>query len=285
VKETSPPVNDDEKYMKEALSEGKKEWRRSKIMIVGEGRAGKTALANSILGRAYENFDSTIGINEFTCSIGYANVGEGKAANGLDEKNWKELKDQKKLKELEGALASMIFDQKTNKIKNYHNKKMTAEDVDGMIKRLKGGYLEGETHGITEMRHELNTGNEAVATGRLPALNSVRNRNEQGLNGLTEKKDIQRQGSFSHDSQTRGKVEDNHSVIPPSSEIDTSLVMRYLGEQSKIESKFIISVFDFGGQSVFNVIHPFFLTSFGVYVITFNMEWLCSSADSAIRED
>jgi septin family protein len=60
--------------MKDALTQGKKEWRRSKIMIVGEGRAGKTALANSILGRSYENLDSTIGINEFTCSIGYMRV-------------------------------------------------------------------------------------------------------------------------------------------------------------------------------------------------------------------
>ncbi len=40
---------DDADYMKEALSQGKKEWGRSKIMIVGEGRAGKTALSNSIL--------------------------------------------------------------------------------------------------------------------------------------------------------------------------------------------------------------------------------------------
>ena len=33
------------------LNEVKKELRRSKIMIVGEGCAGKTAFANSIIGK------------------------------------------------------------------------------------------------------------------------------------------------------------------------------------------------------------------------------------------
>ncbi len=44
-----------------ALQYGKKEWLRSKIMIVGEGRAGKTALANSITGNQFEQTTSTIG--------------------------------------------------------------------------------------------------------------------------------------------------------------------------------------------------------------------------------
>ena len=36
-------------------------------------------------------------------------------------------------------------------------------------------------------------------------------------------------------------------------------------------------MFDFGGQSVFNVIHHFFLTRYGVYTLLFNMEWLVNS--------
>jgi serine/threonine protein kinase len=284
-KETSPLLTDDEKYMKEALSEGKKEWRRSKIMIVGEGRAGKTALANSILGRAYENLDSTIGINEFTCSIGYANVGGRNAANGLNEKNWKELKDQKKSKELEGALASMIFDQKTSKLKSHEKKKkLITEDVDEMIKRLKGGYLEGETHGVLEIKNELTAEEETVVIDRLPALKTIRSLNEKESKESSHAKQQKATKQQESSSHSGGKVE-SHSFIPHSSEIDTSLVMKYLGEQSTTESQFIISVFDFGGQSVFNVIHPFFLTRFGVYIITFNMEWMSSSADAAVREE
>ena len=46
-------------------------------MVVGEGRAGKTALTNSIIGKPFVETSSTIGINEFTCDIKYASAGAG----------------------------------------------------------------------------------------------------------------------------------------------------------------------------------------------------------------
>jgi hypothetical protein len=43
---------------------------RSKIMIVGEGRAGKTALTDSIVGKPFrETLPSTIGIEELSCEV------------------------------------------------------------------------------------------------------------------------------------------------------------------------------------------------------------------------
>ena len=57
------------------IIQGFKKWERSKIMVVGEGRAGKTALTNSIIGRPFVETSSTIGINELTCDIKYASAG------------------------------------------------------------------------------------------------------------------------------------------------------------------------------------------------------------------
>ncbi|KAJ1430248.1 hypothetical protein B484DRAFT_395990, partial [Ochromonadaceae sp. CCMP2298] len=57
-------------------------------------------------------------------------------------------------------------------------------------------------------------------------------------------------------------------------EVDNELVAKCLSEGIQTESKLILSVFDYGGQSVFNVIHHFFLTRYGVYLLVFNMEWL-----------
>jgi GTPase SAR1 family protein len=272
---------DDEKYLTEALSLGKKEWKRSKIMIVGEGRAGKTAFANSILGRAYEDMDSTIGINEFTCSIGYATVES-------NEHRWKELKNQKKSKELESALASMIFDQKVSKPLNPI--KTISWDIDQKPQKLKGSSMEGENCEVSSPESEssvmitkfekIPNDNAAIAqTSDSPAaktfiLNKAQNSTPVTISHTREKESI----------ETTIDKFFNH-FPPQSKEIDSSLVMKYLGERSMIESKFIVSVFDFGGQSVFNMIHPFFLTRCGVYVITFNMEWLASSADLAIREE
>jgi GTPase SAR1 family protein len=201
-------------------------------MIVGEGTAGKTALANCILGRAHEDPKSTIGINEFTCSIGFANVGE-ELGQGSGEKSWTELKEQTTEKELERAVARILFDR---------------------TKRKK--------------------------------VNRVGTIGNNGINGslgenTSEVLKVTEEVASEMDAQPLDEYETLHT--PHSSEVDSSLVMRYFGEQSTVDSKFVISIFDFGGQSVFNVIHPFFLTSSGVYLLTFNMEWLSSSASSVVR--
>ena len=38
-----------------------KKWQQARVMLVGEGRAGKTAVANSISGKGYQDTHSTIG--------------------------------------------------------------------------------------------------------------------------------------------------------------------------------------------------------------------------------
>ena len=58
---------------------------------------------------------------------------------------------------------------------------------------------------------------------------------------------------------------------------DEALVMKCLENNVALDSKYKISLYDFGVQSVFNVIHPFFLTQFGVYLVAFNMEWMLGS--------
>ena len=77
------------------LARGGSEWRRSKIMIVGEGRAGKTALARSVIGEPFEETDSTFGIQQLTCVI-------NQVATGGDG-SWKQ--SQGRNKEYEAALA------------------------------------------------------------------------------------------------------------------------------------------------------------------------------------
>jgi GTPase SAR1 family protein len=58
-----------------ALAVGEKEWNRSKIMLVGEGRAGKTALAKSFMGLPFEHTESTCGIEQFRVEVSHAVVG------------------------------------------------------------------------------------------------------------------------------------------------------------------------------------------------------------------
>ena len=99
--------------VQEVFALGKKAWGRSKIMIVGEGRAGKTALSNSIIGKAFTETDSTVGINGLTCDIKYATTNLIKDDREEGEGgSWSEY--IKPIKELEAALAKMIVDKKKN---------------------------------------------------------------------------------------------------------------------------------------------------------------------------
>jgi hypothetical protein len=67
-------------------------------MLVGVGRGGKTALANSIIGRSFADTNSTVGINQVTCDVKFASIGGG---------DWSEY--AKPSRELEAALAQMIM--------------------------------------------------------------------------------------------------------------------------------------------------------------------------------
>ena len=60
-------------------------------MIVGEGCAGKTAFANSIIGKTFEETESTVGIDTFLCSVTHA------ALSKSDGRNVKRLKRSMKM--------------------------------------------------------------------------------------------------------------------------------------------------------------------------------------------
>ncbi len=76
-----------------------------------------------------------------------------------------------------------------------------------------------------------------------------------------------------------GQMASSHNNIQKvvSPNVDDELVMKCLSDNVNLDSKYKIALFDFGGQSVFNVIHPFFLTQYGVYIVVFNMEWILGS--------
>ena len=58
--------------------------------------------------------------------------------------------------------------------------------------------------------------------------------------------------------------------------MDEEYVQRTIGEIRSEGVGLVVSIHDFGGQRVFDVIHSFFLGPNGVYVVVFNMEWMLS---------
>lgn len=65
------------KALEDALSSAKGPWRRSKLMVIGQGRAGKTATVRSLLGQKFlEEWNSTVGA-ELTQTKTRAGKGKG----------------------------------------------------------------------------------------------------------------------------------------------------------------------------------------------------------------
>jgi GTPase SAR1 family protein len=67
----------DAAVMRRALEEGAKSWNRSKVMLVGQWEAGKTYLADAMMGNEFSDNTRTRGINKFSLDVNFAQVDAG----------------------------------------------------------------------------------------------------------------------------------------------------------------------------------------------------------------
>ena len=186
------------------INEVKKELRRSKIMIVGEGCAGKTAFANSIIGKKYEETESTVGINTFLCSVTHA---------ALSKSEWK--KCEKIEKEYENAIAEHLSFMKEVDIEDDH---ITQQESSQIVER-------------------------------------------KDRNGLDTRMAL-KSDAYAVDHQGGGETASDHSKGDSSTDgidqssnakVDEDMIVKYLANHVEIGPNILISIFDYGGQTVFNV--------------------------------
>ena len=192
-----------------SINEVKKELRRSKIMIVGEGCAGKTAFANSIIGKKYEETESTVGINAFLCSVTHA---------ALSKSEWK--KCEKIEKEYENAIAEHLSFMKEVDIEDDHITQQEYSQIVGNKDR---------------------NGLDTWMAGKFSALKS---------------------DAYAVDHQGGGEAPLDHSMGDSSTDdidqssnakVDEDMIVKYLANHVEIGTNILISIFDYGGQTVFNV--------------------------------
>jgi GTPase SAR1 family protein len=311
--------------LKEALKEGTKEWRRSKLSIVGEGRAGKTALTNTIIGRGFSETNSTVGINQLTCDVRQVRA----SASGQDEAEWSVA--HRSERELETALAQMVAEQKRRHAQGRGKlKASSALDIRSYLKEQD----EGRRHRVDReavQEHLFKTAaapatlqpskpaaasavtsggawapkQHGSATAAAPVVGAWTPKKKAEYESApapvhvsTSDPDIHGMGILGHGlsglfahKEDGGLHSSSHREIssgPTSLQegADEGMVMKALANIQDDDSGLMISLFDFGGQSVFDVIHHLFLTRNGVYALVFNMEWLVTEGpakDKALR--
>jgi GTPase SAR1 family protein len=225
-------------------------------MIVGAGRAGKTAFTRSMIGEAFdEHLQSTIGINAFSCDIQEMGAMESlrtreeRGEEGDKDNNnnkWEKYEERTKL--LEGAIAR------------------------GVKEKEKGNPMEMKSKPLKPF--------------------TVRNRNmdtpsqlESSSIALSEQDNSTRNTSDTRMEEEIYFDENDLSKEITSAETNSEEIVRCLADNVKLaHSKYIVSIYDYGGQSVFNAIHPFLLTKYGVYVIVFDMRELVNNNEKDREE-
>ena len=108
----------------QAVQRGRKLWNRSRMLIVGEGRGGKTTLMQQLLGQDFQMTPSTRGITKdlFDLTVSQLqNYGMG---------DWQPGEEPEK--QLEAAIASMLLGDETQQ-QELRKDKMTVPSSDSSI--------------------------------------------------------------------------------------------------------------------------------------------------------
>ena len=233
-------------------------------MIVGEGRAGKTAFSNSIVGKPFTNTESTIGVHNFTCDVNFASLGKGQ---------WAPC--DKPVRELELAIAEGLSSTASSSSPHLHEQvdlcsflqnernieQQRKDQVVDTAQQTRGAVSATGSSGSSQA-----TSKDASKSGGADSLTKI----SAGSSTNKPVSDL----SVSSASQHKPDVATKLQPAPRTLEVDNELVAKCLSKSIENGRNLIISVFDYGGQSVFNAIHNIFLTKYGVYTVVFNMELL-----------
>jgi GTPase SAR1 family protein len=274
----------------QALQQGSKPWKRSKFSLLGQGRAGKTAFANAIAGRPFEETTSTVGINQLTCDVKHIQASSGA---GQREREWSEC--TKNLREFEAALAEMMA-RRQRAAKGKEGGAVGDEGtVGGGDIRAYMETLSDESRTITVAQSEdadppvseavegetLAAEVKAAPIAKAPATPKPVQAPRAG--NFRPSESVPAAAQKPRVANTAAEVLSAAPSAPFKPEMDEEMVMKMLATMQDAESGLLISLFDFGGQSVFEMIHHLFLTRNGVYALVFNMKWLLTEGPAKER--
>jgi GTPase SAR1 family protein len=215
----------------------------SKISVIGQGRAGKSTLINSILGHEFKELNSTVGVNANMYEVNQRYIQGGQSSGS----EWKEYNPQD-MGVLDEARAVMI------------------------AKVMKHGALDKkDVSSILDSEHVL-----AIDSGEVDGSRNISGASVTAFpdlsHGLTSEQSALK--------DTSCKIIETQSLIPvtasdrPTKEVDAALVQRFLDTGLDHSESLRLLLEDFGGQDNFYELYSILFSEFAMYIIVFNMEWL-----------
>jgi len=250
------PLSVAQSAFKEAIKfGGAAPWSRSKLMMVGEGRAGKSSTVRSFLNKDFDpNLASTVGADT-TSTV---------SVDRQDVVNWIEKKNDGEFSEMAARAAARMIRKKDDETtfsmfvqeeKKIETALFGSEAASAPPQRRSSFALKMVTsfrRGSVSDKPKVN----AMATTQ----GSFRARPETALQTakrppqpLLEEKDVAKQFDFELISDALSQEDDPK------------------------KKKLALSIWDYGGQEVFYALHHVFLTEYGVYCVVFDMSCLVGS--------
>eukprot|EP00511_Aplanochytrium_stocchinoi_P003789 CAMPEP_0204824340 /NCGR_PEP_ID=MMETSP1346-20131115/2366_1 /ASSEMBLY_ACC=CAM_ASM_000771 /TAXON_ID=215587 /ORGANISM="Aplanochytrium stocchinoi, Strain GSBS06" /LENGTH=963 /DNA_ID=CAMNT_0051951435 /DNA_START=109 /DNA_END=3000 /DNA_ORIENTATION=+ len=242
-------------------------WGRSKLMVIGQGGAGKTSTVRALLGQTFNpNWDSTVGAD----------------LKKTDTSGWNETEVQSS--DFTEAAARAVRVQQKKRIEEFKKRQVNLESIFGKMELEKAGKEEkkkkkknGKRTTNVEKREKDEKSSfrkkEKIQTEERPEQPTVNNDVADNLYGTDDMVlDIDLEPENPENFIT------SHSQIKIVEEADVArrfgnkLLSHQINDESYEDpDKLTFTIWDYGGQTVFYTLHHLFLTKYGVYLLVFDM--------------
>jgi len=231
-----------DEYFNAAVTEGGRALNSSRICVVGQGRAGKTALARALSSQPYEDTESTIGVKQSFLEVNKVGLCAG------DGGQWNVLGDgDSTVMSAEEALARCAA-------------QLIAESATPAPDRTKVSLSMIE---LLEDKERPPDSYQSASPVKTPPQTGLSSRTpDLASNKTVTGEPAKRQQTLKTDRE----------------EVIKRMNMQLSDLRSGTKEPLRISLWDYGGQEKFYVMHHMYLSRFCVYLLVFSMKWLLSGA-------
>jgi GTPase SAR1 family protein len=274
-----------EKAFNKAVENEGTSLNSSRLCLVGQGRAGKTALANALINKEFKHTDSTVGVSQRFLEVDKLDLAAG------DSSQWNVLGEDKrfvmsqeealalqaaKMKFLEESTISLSEETQVKMLQ----KRQGTENIN-VAELLTDEVRDDEDDNRRELQHSSREGGRDVS-----AQDAIHTETANTLDSKTSFGGYSSQAAVgciqnlpaSYQSESPGNTPLKKDFSSSMEEVIKRMNMELPDLRAGKKEPLRISLWDYGGQDKFIGMHHLYLSRYCVFLLVFNMKWLLPDA-------
>ncbi len=268
---------DFEDLFKQAVAKSGIPLNSSRFCLVGQGRAGKTALANALSNKKFEETDSTIGVSRSFLEVNKVDLTAG------DSGQWNVLGEDKRFmmsheKALALQAAKILLEEST--ISLPEERQMKRQGTENIADLLTGEEQGEEDDNNRELEPASREGGRDVsAKDAIDTINTLDSNPSFGAYSSSaalggKQLDL----SDSYQNEWPGKTRQKKDFSSSKEEVIKRMNMELSDMRAGRKEPLRMSLWDYGRQDQVIGIRHLHLSRYCVYLLVFNMRWLLPDA-------